>query len=97
MRLAKSLTLLLPMLACVPCARAAQKTADAAPKAGQQREAARLTPEAEAVVADARVAPPEFGADALIRVAQSSKVADASLKRELLKRLSVSSPTCSSP
>lgn len=86
MRLAvKSLILLLvALLACAPCARAAQKPADA-PKKKRQREPARLTPEAEAIVADARAAPPEFGADALIRLAQSSKVADASLKRELLE------------
>ena len=36
-------------------------------------------------MADARVAPPEFGADALIRVAQSGKVSNNSLKRELLE------------
>lgn len=84
MRLATSLTLLfVALLAFEPCAPAAQNPA--APKKEQQREPARLSPEAEAVVADARVAPPEFGADALIRVAQSPKVADASLKRELLE------------
>src|ERR1051325_2728728 len=42
-------------------------------------------PEAEAIIADARIAPPEFAADALIRVARSPKVADAELKRELLE------------
>jgi hypothetical protein len=84
-RLATSLTLLfITTLACVPCARAAQKSA-ALPKRERRQEAARLTPEAEAIVADARVAPPEFGSDALISVAQSSKVSDASLKRELLE------------
>jgi len=85
-RLVTPLTLLLiALLACAPRAGAAQKPADAAPKKRQRQEAARLTPEAEAIVADARVAPPEFGADALIRVAQSSKVSDATLKRELLE------------
>lgn len=85
MRLPTTITLLfVATLACAPCARAAQKSA-AASKKGQRQEAARLTPEAEAIVADARVAPPEFGADALIRVAQSDKVSDNSLRRELLE------------
>lgn len=85
MRLLTSLALLVvTTLACAPCALAAQKPADA-PKKKQQREPARLSPEAEAIAADARVAPPEFGADALIRLAQTAKVKDASLKRELLE------------
>lgn len=83
---ATALTLIfVTTLACAPYARAAQKPADAPKKNERQSGAARLPPEAEAIVADARVAPPEFGADALIRVAQSSKVSDAALKRELLE------------
>lgn len=85
MALITSLTLLLStLLACAPRACATQKPADASKKE-RKKEAARLQPEAEAIVADARVAPPEFGADALIRLAQSAKVSDVSLKRELLE------------
>lgn len=65
----------------------AEKRSEPAERRGgpAEKEPARLPQEAELIVADARVAPAEFGADALIRVAESAKVSGASLKRELLE------------
>jgi hypothetical protein len=71
-------------------AQVKQKSMTPAPRDVEQGKKSKVKertppPEAEAIIADARIAPPEFAADALIRVAQSSKVADAELKRELLE------------
>ncbi len=85
------LTLLLLLLfAGEPQAQVRQKSAPPPSDAEQVKkpkvkERAPLPPEAEAIIADARIAPPEFAAEALIRVAQSAKVADAESKRELLE------------
>lgn len=44
-----------------------------------------LDPAVETLVSDTRLAPPEFAADVLLRLAGSSRVADAEQRRELLE------------
>ena len=55
------------------------ETPSAPPTSEKKKRAAEI----ESLVGEARLAPPEFAADALIRVAASSRVTEKEWKREL--------------
>lgn len=54
-------------------------------QAGEEREKKKRAPEIESLIGEARQAPPEFTADALIRLATSSRVTEKEWKIELLE------------
>lgn len=62
----------------------ADKEADKA-KATPDKKPAPRDPEIQALILDAYLCPPEFAANALIRIAQSSRMQDKEWKREILE------------